>query len=145
MTKKLCLVHFTSQEPYIIWLSFMVHLCKMISPVFFFFFFFFHFFKILILWVVMGYRGDEKIARNDKKLCLSCSISQEPYIILSFVVHKCKMISPGVFLIFSKFWFFGLLGESNGKNGPKWQKTLSFALYISGTIHHMILIYGTHV
>ena len=25
------------------------------------------------------------------------------------------------------------------------KKTLSFALYISGTIHHMILIYGAHV
>ena len=30
------------------------------------------------------------------------------------------------------------------KKGPKWQKTFSFALYISGTIHHMILIYGAH-
>ena len=31
--KKFCLSHFILQEPYIIWLSFMVHLCKMmISP-----------------------------------------------------------------------------------------------------------------
>ena len=46
------------------------------------------------------------------------------------------------FFILSKFWFFGLLGGSKGKNGPKWQKTLSIAPYISGTIHHML---GTHV
>ena len=26
--KKICLLHLISQEPYIIWLSFMVHLCK---------------------------------------------------------------------------------------------------------------------
>ena len=28
----------------------------------------------------------------------------------------------GVFFIFSKFWFFGLLGGSRAKNGPTWQK-----------------------
>ena len=28
---------------------------------------------------------------------------------------------------------------------PKWQKILSVELPISGTIHHMIVIYGTHV
>ena len=28
--KKFCLLHFISQEPYIMWLSFMIHLCKMI-------------------------------------------------------------------------------------------------------------------
>ena len=105
---------------------------------------FFHFFKILIFRVVKWVKG-QKIVRNDKKFCLSCLISQEPYIIWSsFVVRICK-IPQWVFFIFSKFWFFGLLGGSRGKNGPKWQKTLSFALYISGTIHHMILIYGTHV
>ena len=32
MTKKFCLVHFISQEPYIIWFSFMVLMCKMILP-----------------------------------------------------------------------------------------------------------------
>ena len=37
--KKFCMSHFISQEPYIIWLSFMVHLCKMmISPGSFFIF-----------------------------------------------------------------------------------------------------------
>ena len=29
--------------------------------------------------------------------------------------------------------------------GQKWPETLSFALYISGTMDHMILIYGTHM
>ena len=31
------------------------------------------------------------------------------------------------------------------KNGSKCGKLLSVAPYISGTIHHMIFIYGTHV
>ena len=65
---------------------------------------------------------------------------------LSFMVHMCKMIiSPGFFFSFSKFWLFGLLGGKRAKNGPKWQKSLSIALHVSGTIHHMTVIYGTHL
>ena len=101
-----------SQEPYIIWLSFMVHLWKMIiSPGVFFFFF-----KILIFWVVRGVKR-QKMAQNEKKLCLSCSISQESYTIwFSFMVHLCKMIIfPRVFFFFSKFWFSGLLKGVKGQ------------------------------
>ena len=70
----------------------------------FFFIFFFSFFQnfdflgclILIYWEMK----EQKIAQNDKN-CLSCLISQAPYIIFLFVVHKCKMIiSPGVFIFF---------------------------------------------
>ena len=77
---------------------------------------FFLFFKILIFWVVRGVKG-QKMAQNEKKLCLSCSISQEPYIIwFSFMVHLCKMIiSPGVFFFFSKSWFSGLLKGVKGQ------------------------------
>ena len=48
--KKLHLLRFISQEPYIKWLSFMVHLCEMmISPGFFFFIFWkFWFFRLLV-------------------------------------------------------------------------------------------------
>ena len=147
--KKLCLSRSISQEPYIIWLSFMVQMCKMIiSPGVFFNF------KILIFWVVRGLKVQKwpkmtkisvcrtlyfrnhisydlhlwytcmykriispdiyfiirgrvggkraKMAQNDKKFCLSHSVSQEPYIIwLWFLVHMCKMmISPANFFIF---------------------------------------------
>ena len=69
-------------------------------------------FKILIFQAVMGVKV-QKMVQNDQKFCLSCSISQELYIIwLSFMVHMCKIIiSPGAFFIFSKFWFFGFLGR----------------------------------
>ena len=102
---KFCLSHCKSQKPHIICLSFMVHICKMIiSPGFF------RFFKILIFCYVRGVKW-QKMVQINIKFCLSCSISQELYIIwLSFMVHICKMIiSPGTFLIFSKFWFSGLL------------------------------------
>ena len=101
--KKFCPSHFISQEPYIVWLSFMVHMCKMIISLGFFF----QFFKILIFCVVFGlsFVKGQKTVQNDKKFCVSCFISQEPYIIqLSFMVHLCKMIiSWGDCFIFSKF------------------------------------------
>ena len=84
---------------------------------------FFIFFQILIFWAVTGVKG-QKIAQNEKEqLHLSRAISQEQYSIWSwFLVHYCKMmISPGVFFIFSKFWFFMLLGGGGvkGQNDKK--------------------------
>ena len=78
---KFCSSCSISQESYIIWLSFMLHMCKMISPVVFFNF------KILIFQVIRGLKG-QKMVQNDKNLCLSHLIFQEPYIIWSsFMVH----------------------------------------------------------
>ena len=76
--KKICLLHSISQEPYIIWLSFMVHMCKMIiSPGVFFSFSKFWFFGLLggegVKW--------EKTVQNDKFFCLFHIILQEPYTI----------------------------------------------------------------
>ena len=108
--------------------------------------YFFRFFKILILWVFRGVKV-QKVVQNDKKFCPSCSIFQEPYIIwLSFMVRMCKMmISSGFFFIFSKFWFVGFLGGKTAKYGWKWNKILSVAFHISGTIQHMTVIYVTHL
>ena len=138
--KKFCLSCFISQEPYITWLSFVVHkFKKMISPCIFFVLLKFWFFGLLV-----GEKG-ENGAKWQKILFVTLHIS---YILwLSFVIRKCKMItSPGFLKFFSKFWFFGLLGESKSKKWPKMKKKLCCtAPYISGIIHHMILIYGTHV
>ena len=71
-------------------------------------------------------------------VCLLHSISQEPYIIWSwFLLHICEMmISSGFFFIFSKFWFFS----------PKWEITITSVMHhISGTVHHLIIIFGTLV
>ena len=94
---------------------------------------FFSVFKFLIFWVVRGVKG-QKMVQNDKTFCLSCSISQEPYIIwLLLMLHMCKMIISLAFF----FIFF--------KNGLEWQKIMFVALHISGTIHHVIVIYGAYV
>ena len=36
-------------------------------------------------------------------------------------------------------------GGERAKNSPKWQKILSITLHISGTMHLMTVIYGTHL
>ena len=64
-----CLI---SQEPYIIWSSFMIHMCKrIISPGVFY---------ISKFWFLLAGKG-QKFAKNGKKLCLSHSLSQESYLI----------------------------------------------------------------
>ena len=66
--------------------------------------FFLRFFKILISMVKSRVK-DQKMSQDDKKLCLSHSISQEAYILWSsFLVSICKMMtSPDIFFVFSKF------------------------------------------
>ena len=71
--QSVCLLHTISQESYIMWSWFFVHTCKMmISPPFFLIFF-----LILIFQAVRRAEG-QKMVQNDKKLCLSHFISQEP-------------------------------------------------------------------
>ena len=41
------------------------------------------------------------------------------------------IISPGVFFIYLKFWFFGQLGVKRAKNSPRWQKKFCFLHFIS--------------
>ena len=89
--KKFCLLHFISQELYIIWLSLNDNIFRCVV----------HFSKILIFWVHRGVkRQKKKKNQNDKKFCLLCLMFQEPYIIwLSFMVQMCKIIIfQGVFL-----------------------------------------------
>ena len=125
-----------SQEPYIIWLSFMLHLCKMIISLGNFFIFF----KILIFWVVREVNG-QKMVLNGKKFYPLHTISEESYIIMT-VIYVYKMIIPSC--VFSIFFFFEILifWVHRGINCPEWQKIMSVALHISGTIYHMIVIYG---
>ena len=69
--KKFCLSHYISQEPYIIWFSFMVHMYKMIiSPCVFFIFS-----KFLIFWIVRGVKGQQMVQNDKKILSITLNIS----------------------------------------------------------------------
>ena len=113
--KKLCLLCSISQEPYIIWLSSVVHKFKMmISPGVFFHFFKFWFFRL------SGGSKCKKFPKMTKNLCLLCIISQEPYIIWSlFMVHICKRIISPVFFTFCQIFISGV---NSGVKGQKWPK-----------------------
>ena len=115
---------------------FMVHMCKMIiSPGVFFFIFF----KMLILLVTIGVKGQEMV-QNDNKFCLTHSIYQELYIIWSsFVVHICKMIISPCF--FSKCWFSGLLEEVKQKIV---QNDKIFCLLLSASQEPYIMSFVLH-
>ena len=64
----------------------------------------------------------------------------------SFLVRMGKrVISPGDLLIFFRDFDFQGSKSGNTKNDPKWLKIMSVALDISGSIHHMIVIFGTQV
>ena len=144
--KKLFLLYSMSQEADIIWLWFLVHMCKMMSSPDAFFIFSKFWFSGLLWGGVKG----QKMALNYKKVCLAYSLSQEPHLIwLSFLVHMCKMmIFPGIFFIFSKFWFSGFFGEGGGDKGQKMTHNYQFqsvTLYFSGTVDHIINIFGTQV
>ena len=103
--ERFCLLYSISQEPYIIWLSFMVDKCKMIIfPVVFFL----HFFKILVFWFVSGIKR-QKMTQNDKYFFLLCLTSQESLFILHMRKRKHLLICFQ-FLIF---------GANSGAKGQK--------------------------
>ena len=88
------------------------------------------------------------MVQNDKKLCLSCSISQERYIIwLSLMVQMCKMIiSPGVFFNV-KILIFKVVKGLKGQKVPKMMKiSVCCTLCLRNHLSYLhIFIYGTHV
>ena len=106
MTKN-CLLDSISQEPYIIWLLFMVQMCKMIiSPGTFFNV------KILIFYIVKGLK-EQKMAQM-AKISVHCTLYFRNHI--SYGLHlwyTCmykRIISPVIFLIFFlKILIFGTI------------------------------------
>ena len=73
-------------------------------------------------------------------------ISYNLHLWYTWCMYK-RTISPGIVFIFFKILIFGIIsgGGKRAKNGPKWQNFLSVSLRISGTVHHMIVIFGAHV
>ena len=139
--RKLCLSSYITQEAYIVCSWFWVHICKMMtSPDAFFIFSKFWFARLL---------GGERAKIGPKwQKIVSHSVCQEWYPMwFWFLMHMCKMISPAIFFIFSKFWFFGFLGEGDVKKQKMTHNDQfqSVALYISGTVDHIIKIFGTQV
>ena len=85
--KKICLLHSISEKPYIIWMSFMVNICKK------FFKFFFHFFKILIFWFHRGVKGQNRVHNDKYSVCCT------PYL-RNHTSYDCN-----VWYTYVKWWY----------------------------------------
>ena len=92
--------------------------------------------------------GGESVKNGPKsEKNMYCSVSYKPYIIwFSFMVHICKVIvSPSIFFDFFKILIFQVVSGLEGQKVAQNDKNVSIAPHISGTMHHMIVIYGTQV
>ena len=113
----------------------------------FFFFFFFIFFKIWIFRVIRGVKGQKNDPKRQKIITVALYISETYIIWFWFLLHMCRMMISAAFFfffIFSKLWYFGFLGGQKGKKDPNCQFQ-SVTLYISGTVYHIIEIFGLQV
>ena len=144
MTKN-CLLCFISQEPYIIWLSFMVRMCKMIISWGVFFNL-----KFLFSRLSSGWKG-KKWPKMMKFLSVAPYISVTIYhMIFIYSAHVCikgeDLQGFFLFFIFFKILIFGIIRGYGGgggvgkraKNHPKWMKILFLSLCISGTVHPIL-------
>ena len=99
--KKFCPSHSISQELYLIWFFFLVHMCKMmISWTCFFNFPKFWFFRGFFFWRGWGLKG-QKMTQNYQFKSVMLYILRTVDNIIRLLVYRCKMIiSLGVLSVF---------------------------------------------
>ena len=96
-------------------------------------------------WLSQGYNSSKwsKMRKNS----VWYSVSWEPYIKwFPFLVHMCKMISPGIFFHFFKILILQVVSGVKGhKMAQNEKKVLPVLFHISGTIHPMRLPFMLHM
>ena len=140
MTKKFCPSRLISQEPCIIWLSFMGHMCKMIMSVGVFLILS----KLLIFLVVTGWKGKKWSKMTYNSVCHAWYLRDHT----SYDCHLCytcvKWYLWAVFSFFQNFDFFWVVKEVKGQKTVQMTKNC-VVFHIEGSIHHVTVIYGTHL
>ena len=125
----LCLSSSIFQEPYIIWLLFMVHMCKMIiSP---------SFFSILKFWfseLSGGWKGKKLSKMTNIYVCHTLYFRNHIWYHL-YLWYTFRYVQA-LFFFFNILIFRIIRGGRGGsgkraKNGPKWQKILFVSSYIT--------------
>ena len=107
------------------------------------------FFQILKFWFSrLSRTWNDKKNPKMTKISVCCTLYFSNHISYGLhlwytCMHK-RIISPGIFFS-SEFWFSGSLRGRGRWKGLKWQNFVSVSLLISVTVHHMIVIFGTHV
>ena len=87
------------------------------------------------------------MAQHYKKLCPSCLYISGTihHMIFFYVTHVLKDNIPCVFVHFFQILIFGVNSWVKGQKMAQNDEKLSVALHTSGSIHHMIVIFGSHV
>ena len=140
--KKLGLLYSLSQEAYIIWLWFLVHMSKVMASQDASFIVL----KFWFFWLLREYKGKKwpKMTKN--------SVSLTPYLRnctsydcgFWYTCVKSWYLLQFFFFIFSKFWFFWFLGgEGKGQKITHNYQFQSVTFYISITVDHIMKIVGT--
>ena len=154
--KKLYLTQLKSQEPYIMWSSFMVHVSK--DKIFRHFL---YFFQILIFRVISGVKG-WKMAQNKKKTILrkhtvyDCDFWYTRvkwwHLQMLFLTPNLRNCTSCVkwwylqqffSLLQNSFFFVGFTGGVKEKKMTHTYQFQSVTLYISETVDHIIKISDT--
>ena len=101
--------------------------------------------QLCMEWIPIEKKEWQKMDHNDKKFChapyLRNNTSYDCHLWYTFLKYLQAYFSFINFL----FYFWGSLGPKRAKNGPKQQNILSVSFCILGTMHHMIVIFGTKV
>ena len=133
--KKISLLCLISQESYMIWSSFIVHLCNAKGEGFF------TFFQIFLIGVNSGVKC-KKWPKMTKSL--SHSVFQGTYIMWSWILVCVKgWHLQIIFSFFQNFDFPGCQGSKSTKNSPKWQK-LCLSHFISQELYLIRLWFLLH-
>ena len=141
--KKYCLSRSISQKPYIIWFSFMVHICKMIVSTSIFCFIFSKFWFSAL----SGGKRAKIIPKWQKILFVLPHISGAKHRLI--FIYGTRLSSDNMsrcfFPSFKTLILWVVSGEKGQKMAQNVKKIISVTLHMSGTIHHVIAIYGTLV
>ena len=84
----------------------------------------------------------QKMTQNGNKFFLFPYLGNRTSLDCGFQYTCIKWLYLQQFFIFPKFWFFGFLGRRGQKMTHNYQFQ-SVTLYISGTVDHIIKIFGT--
>ena len=132
----------SSHETYIIWSSFMVHMCKrIISPGFL------HFFQILIFWVSSKVKEQKWSKMTKKCVCHTPYLRKHTSYDCGFWYTCFKWWYLQMFSsLFQNFDFQVVRGCKKAKNGPSFQKIVSVSVSsVSQELHLKWLCFLVHM
>ena len=135
--KTFCLSHLLSQESYDlhVWYTYVKGQYPQV---------FFSFFQNFVFWIIRGVKG-QKMAQNDKIVYPLCILETIHHMIAIFGSHFYNDHISSHFFHFFKILIFLVFSRVKGQKMTQNYQFQSVMLFISGTVDHIIVIFGTQV